>query len=119
MEWAHRVSYKIFVGEIPKGKELDHLCRNPACVNPRHMEAVSHRENLRRSPSGAPAFHRSKTHCPQGHPYDKENTVVYRGMRYCRACGKKHKAAYAAKKRAEQADLLRRLLGNPFEEETP
>lgn len=45
---AHRVAYKLYKGEIPKGLELDHLCRNTLCVNPEHLEAVTHYENMKR-----------------------------------------------------------------------
>ena len=45
---AHRLSYLLFVGDIPKGYELDHLCRVRECVNPEHLEAVLHKENMRR-----------------------------------------------------------------------
>ena len=45
---AHRLSYEHFIGPIPEGKQLDHLCRNPACVNPEHLEVVSNAENTRR-----------------------------------------------------------------------
>jgi len=48
MAYAHRVSYELHFGPIPNGLELDHLCRNPGCVNPKHLEPVSHRENLLR-----------------------------------------------------------------------
>lgn len=47
-EYAHRVAYKAFVGEIPPGHAVDHLCRVKACVNPNHLEAVSYGENTRR-----------------------------------------------------------------------
>jgi len=46
--YAHRAMYEIHVGPIAKGLELDHLCREPACVNPAHLEPVTHRENIRR-----------------------------------------------------------------------
>ena len=98
-EWAHRCSYRLFVGDIPPGRELDHLCGNPSCVNPAHLEAVTHRENMKRSPHSAPDVHRAKTHCPHGHPYTGENLHVYRGMRYCRECERRHKRAYKIKQR--------------------
>jgi len=45
---SHRFSYITAYGEIAAGLDVDHLCRNPSCVNPYHLEAVTHRENLRR-----------------------------------------------------------------------
>ncbi len=46
---AHRVTYEHFVGEVPEGLELDHLCRNPSCCNPDHLEAITHSENMKRA----------------------------------------------------------------------
>lgn len=50
---GHRVAYAHFVGPIPAGADLDHLCRNRACVNPTHVEPVAHLENVRRGKYGA------------------------------------------------------------------
>ncbi|MBI2037242.1 MAG: HNH endonuclease [Candidatus Liptonbacteria bacterium] len=95
---AHRWSYTYFVGLIPDGLCLDHLCRNTLCVNPDHLEPVTTRVNIRRGLSGKTNNNRSRVkHCPQGHPYDEENTYTYirnggqgnlTRTRYCRACHK-------------------------------
>lgn len=82
---AHRFAYELLVGPIPPGLELDHLCRTRRCVNPAHLEPVTHRENTLRGISPA-ARHAIKTHCPQAHPYDETNTRWYQGRRYCIAC---------------------------------
>jgi len=84
---THRLAYELLIGPIPEGKELDHLCRNPSCVNPAHLEAVSHSTNLKRGLPGKIKNPQSvKTHCPKGHPYDLFNTVFESGRRICRTC---------------------------------
>lgn len=89
---AHRVAYEELVAAISGGLELDHLCRNRACWNPWHTEPVTHAENIRRGHGGL--HHARKTHCPQGHPYDAENTYQPPGKthRNCLACYRKHQA---------------------------
>lgn len=98
---AHRIAYELLVGAVPDGLEIDHLCRNPGCVNPAHLEAVTHRENLLRGESPS-ALHSRKTHCPKGHPYDEENTYVEpSGRRRCRIC-ERAKTQRRLKARREQ-----------------
>jgi hypothetical protein len=84
-ESAHRWFFEFLVGPVPDGMELDHLCRNRRCVNPRHLEPVTHRVNVLRGVS-VPAVNATKSACPAGHRYTATNTYTYRGMRYCKAC---------------------------------
>src|SRR5216684_318642 len=87
MQRAHRVAYELFVGPIPPGLQLDHLCRVSSCVNPNHLEPVTNAENTRRGIAGQ--WQKNKTHCPQGHEYTIENTMMYLGKwRRCRTCSR-------------------------------
>jgi len=98
---AHRVTYEWLVGPIPEGLELDHLCRNRACVNPKHLEAVTHRENILRGESPM-AVRARDTACPRGHPYDEANTYRYaNGTRRCRACDRRLDRERQPRNRAE------------------
>lgn len=84
---GHRWSYEHFVGPIPAGLTIDHLCRNQACVNPLHMEPVSRSENVMRGVS-PPALNSKRTHCKRGHEFTPDNTIVSSGGRHrrCREC---------------------------------
>lgn len=83
---AHRISYELLVGLIGEGLTLDHLCRNPGCVNPAHLEPVSHRVNILRGNSGS-AQNARKTHCKNGHRFTKDNVGLSHGRwRTCKTC---------------------------------
>lgn len=87
---AHHVSYILAKGDIPEGKEIDHLCRVRQCVRPDHLEAVTGKENKRRGFSPL-AINSRKTHCPRKHPLSGENLYVDKlGRRCCRACANKN-----------------------------
>jgi hypothetical protein len=84
---AHRIAWELANGPVPDGLELDHLCRVTVCVNPAHLEAVTHRENTLRG-EGPTARHARLTHCPKGHEYSSANTrLAHRGTsRECVIC---------------------------------
>jgi len=98
---AHRWAWILTHGPLAQGLEIDHLCRNRLCVNPEHMEPVTHAENMRRGQMvrGKKHHHGRKTHCPRGHPLSGSNLRTWtdkRGYtrRYCRECGRQTARAW-------------------------
>lgn len=97
---AHRASYLIFVGPIPTGMSIDHLCRVRRCVNPAHLEPVTQRLNVLRGIAPT-AVHGAKTHCIHGHEFTAENTRHHGPdgrWRQCRACRASYRARQGALK---------------------
>lgn len=83
--YAHRIAYKLKYGKLTDNLEIDHLCRNPACVNPNHLEEVTHKVNVERGEVG---YHnRAKTHCASGHLLSTGNIYLSnKNQRVCKAC---------------------------------
>lgn len=100
---AHRYAYEEFVGPVPEGMQLDHLCRVRRCVNPEHLEPVTPRENYARGNSFA-AVNARKTHCDNGHELAGENVrivVRVRRERICVCCDRDRKRAHKHRRHAE------------------
>jgi hypothetical protein len=102
--FAHRYSYTLHAGPIPERLVIDHLCRNPPCVNPAHLEAVTNRENVRRglafSPSGL---------CKNGHPLDGTQQTG----RYCKTCSTDRSLSAYQRRRAMGMSVTEARYGSP------
>lgn len=99
---AHRATFTLAKGPIPNGLVIDHLCRNHACVNPAHLEAVTTRVNLLRG-NTVTARNAAATHCPRRHAYTPENTAMRDGSRRCRTCEREWMRIQRERKRARSA----------------
>lgn len=90
--YVHRLVFTRLVGPIAEGMELDHLCRTRACANPAHLDPVTHRENVLRSPTAPAAINARKTHCKRGHPFGQPYEPGKR--RSCGTCIKAYRRTY-------------------------
>lgn len=96
---AHRYAFETIRGKVPEGLELDHTCKNPWCVNPFHLEAVTHLENMRRGKRA------NQTHCKHGHALSGNNVRKTVRQRVCRECERISAAKkYRRRKQQQQKD---------------
>lgn len=97
-EEAHRWAYEYFVGPIPTGLVIDHLCNNPRCVNALHLEPKTQKNNVLRS-NGLTALNARKTNCKHGHEFNQQNTWIGpKGNRQCKVCIKLRMRVYSGYK---------------------
>lgn len=97
---VHRVAYEEFIGPIPEGLDLDHLCRVRDCFNPSHLEPVTRSENLLRGDLSNNGGRLNWIACPKGHAYTPDNTYIDpRGTRNCRACRRAASRRYEERQR--------------------
>ena len=108
---GHRWAYRFYRGEIPEGKELDHLCRTPSCVNPFHLEAVTRAINVKRGWDARPDDSRRKTLvCHRGHLLAGDNVRIWidpksAGRRQiCKHCDRDRARQYWRKKYGEKGN---------------
>jgi len=90
---THRVTYEHFVGPVPDGLDLDHLCRNRACCNPAHLEPVDRKTNVARGVKKT-----LQTECKNGHPLSGDNLIATPKQRKCRTCRRAANRRYERKK---------------------
>ncbi len=97
---AHRFSYELFKGPLIKGLQIDHICRNRTCVNPRHLRQVTQKVNLTENSNSWGAINKNKTHCKNGHEFSPDNILKSkRNCRICKKCWRKYINEYKRNKR--------------------
>lgn len=114
---THRVAWELEHGAIPVGMFVCHRCDNPACCRVSHLFLGTHADNMRDMAAKGRASEQAKTHCPRGHPYDDENTILTNhGSRACRECSRQRCAERYARtyqyKRGPYARTRERMLRN-------
>lgn len=112
---GHRFIYDYYFGNLDPNLTIDHLCRNVACVNPAHLEQVTMKENVLRSPIALPAINKRKTHCLRGHGFLGDNLYVdSKGQRKCKECRRTRQKSPKYRKRGREYKKRRRKVDPNF-----
>jgi hypothetical protein len=99
---AHRYGYTLATGDLAVGMDIDHICRNKKCVNPEHLEAVTHKENVLRGLAPNILAHHQNV-CKRGHEMNDQNTYYRRnGTRQCRVCHRLEMRGYEARRTSQK-----------------
>lgn len=104
-QYVHRASYEMFVGPIPNGMQIDHLCRNRACFNPAHLDVVNNRTNFLRGNHPSAVGRRNRRCRNDLHDMTGDNVMIIKrdGSRRCKACYQECQRRRQQKQRANPA----------------
>ena len=97
---VHRLLFESRFGAVPVGMDLDHVCRNPSCANPAHLEVVDHRTNVLRGSLRTVAIHNSGM-CHRGHPRSESYLTADGAVIYCKTCRREYRQEWRQRRRAE------------------
>lgn len=101
---AHRFSFELFTGSIPKGLLVRHKCDNPPCVNPGHLELGTKADNAQDMAARGRCANQKRDFCPRGHPLAAPNLRAKKGKRACLSCDRARASLQRATKKGIALD---------------